>query len=126
MDPDREAGQLDRDLVAVDAVDAPAPYLPAQQAESLDLDAVLQVSQCFVRRLASFQARRSPRDRMQGEEGGQPSLDPVDGCDQEVSGAHRDVGAPEVEERRGRSGLVARVKVLLVRRAMVVQRGLRA
>ena len=47
------------------------------------------------------------RDLLFSEEGGELRLDPVNGGDQEVAGAHRQVRDPQVEERVSRGRFVA-------------------
>jgi len=78
VDPDRESCQLDRDVVCVDAVDAPPCHLSAQETRCLDLDAVGELTERVERRAAQrFELCVDRPDRMKGEKPGQPRLDPV-------------------------------------------------
>ena len=100
VDPDGEPGQFDGHQVQVDAVDAAAGDLTAQQRSRFDLHAGGVLPERGAGCLGKpGQLVADRRDLLLGEEGGELRLDPVDGGDQEVAGAHRQVRDPEVEER---------------------------
>ena len=100
VDPDREPRELDRDRVEVDAVDAAASDLAAEQAR-------VSISTPSAERRAPEAAARSGRARpsrpgcAERQEPREARLDPIDGGDEEVPRTHRDVDAAEVEERLG-------------------------
>ena len=99
VDPERESGQLDSHRVHVHAEDAAPGHLPSKELGVLDRIARPLLSQVPGRRPAE------PREFLphvqQGTAGQvirEAPLDAVHGADQEVAGAHRDIGDPELEE----------------------------
>ena len=98
--PDRQARQLDGDAVLVDAVDAVAGDLAAQQRAGLDLDTVAEVAERIHGGVSQpAQLGGDSGHGVQRQPRGQACLDAVHRCHQEVGRAHGDVGAAEVEER---------------------------
>ena len=123
VNPDGQPGEFHSYPVAVHAVDAMAGYLAAQQRPGFDLGACPEVAERLeggVPQAVEFGAhgghgvQRQPRR--------QPGLDAVERRHQEVARSHGDVGAAEVEERLGQSGVVSRRPQPVETGHMVVQR----
>ena len=103
MEPEACPGQLHRERVQVDAIDAAREQLVLQVSEVGSLARIARGGRASRRGSASRVGRAEPgEDRASGEafqEGDDALGDEIDGFDQEVAAAHRRIEHPEVEER---------------------------